>query len=171
MKKNKILTGILLVAFMVVGVGFAAITKNLEVSGSATATVDDKNFVVVFTAVDDSGLATIDSNDAKKATITITSGFTKAGDTKTVKLTVTNKSTEATKLNAVLATPSTTNSNTTYFTVTASWGATTTIAPQATAELSVVITLIKTPDNADAAVDTYKSTFTVSFTATAQAQA
>lgn len=170
MKKNKILTGILLVAFMVVGVGFAAITKNLEVNGTATANVNDDNFVVEFTSVDESGLATIDSSDAKKATITISSGFTKAGDTKTVKLTVTNKSETATKLNASLATPTITNDNETYFTVTASWSSTT-VAPQATSELSVVITLIKTPDDSTAAENTYKSTFKVAFTATAQAQA
>lgn len=169
MKRNKILTGILLVAFMIIGVGFAVITSTLEIDGSVTSTVSDSTFVVKFTEVDDTSVATINSSDPKTATITI-SNWTKAGDTKTVKFTVTNASETATKLNAELGTPTITNSNETYYTVSATWGDTTTIAPGATAELSVTVTLIKTPIDADAEANAYKSTFKVSFNATAVQQ-
>ena len=148
--KKKIIVGALVMALVVVSVGYAAITTiNLNITGTATATPDTTNFKVEFTGtpdVSDSSKVTaeIDATDKKKATINV-SGLKAKNDFETVTYTVKNLSAD---LSASLAATVTKNTNEEYFkvepTITAA-----TIGASNTAELTVKVTLIKTPIEAD----------------------
>ena len=110
-----------LVAIVVLGVGYAAISAvNLIINGNATASVDQNNFKVHFTQAQAisgstgvSGTSTIDSQDDTKATFDVT-GLTKVGDYAEAVYTVRNDS------NGIGAeiTLNLTSSNTEYFKVT-----------------------------------------------------
>ena len=88
-----------LVAIVVLGVGYAAISSvNLIINGNATASVDQNNFKVHFTQAQAisgstgvSGTSTIDSQDDTKATFDVT-GLTKVGDYAEAVYTVRNDS-------------------------------------------------------------------------------
>ena len=88
-----------LVAIVVLGVGYAAISAvNLIVNGNATASVDQNNFKVHFTQAQAisgstgvSGTSTIDSQDDTTATFDVT-GLTKVGDYAEAVYTVRNDS-------------------------------------------------------------------------------
>ena len=77
----------ILIAIVVLGVGYAAISSvNLIINGNATARVDQNNFKVHFTQAQAisgstgvSGTSTIDLQDDTKATFDVT-GLTKVGD-------------------------------------------------------------------------------------------
>ena len=158
-KKRTFLVVALLVAALSLAVGYAAITKNLEVTGSASATTNNDNFKVKFTG-------TPTTSDANKVTASITSdlaatinvsGLTTTGDTATATYTIENYSAE---LGADLAVGSITNGNSEYFEVTASLGATS-IAAGAKTTLTVTVKLLKTP------VENQTTDITVPVTATA----
>ena len=160
-KKRTFLVVALLVAALSLAVGYAAITKNLEVTGSASATTNNDNFKVKFTG-------TPTTSDANKVTASITSdlaatinvsGLTTTGDTATATYTIENYSAE---LGADLAVGSITNGNSEYFEVTASLGATS-IAAGAKTTLTVTVKLLKTP------VENQTTDITVPVTATATA--
>ena len=88
-----------LVAIVVLGVGYAAISAvNLIINGNATASVDQNNFKVHFTQAQSitgstgaSGTSTIDSQDDTKAMFDVT-GLTKVGDYAEAVYTVRNDS-------------------------------------------------------------------------------
>ena len=160
-KKRTFLVVALLVAALSLAVGYAAITKNLAVTGSASATTNNDNFKVRFTG-------TPETSDANKVTASITSdlaatinvsGLTTTGDTATATYTIENYSAE---LGADLAVGSITNGNSEYFEVTASLGATS-IAAGAKTTLTVTVKLLKTP------VENQTTDITVPVTATATA--
>ena len=160
-QKRTFLVVALLVAALSLAVGYAAITKNLAVTGSASATTNDDNFKVKFTG-------TPTTSDANKVTASITSdlaatinvsGLTTTGDTATATYTIENFSAE---LGASLAVKTIENSNSEYFEVTASL-ANSAIAKGATTTLTVTVKLLKTP------VDKQTTTITVPVTATATA--
>ena len=84
---NKIITAIVIVAVILIGVGYAGLSNiTLKVEGTATAEANTANFVVAFTGTPNAEVtsavpavgvtakatATIDSNDSTKATINIT---------------------------------------------------------------------------------------------------
>lgn len=160
-KKRTFLVVALLVAVLSLAVGYAAITENLKVTGSASATTDDNNFKVRFTG-------TPTTSDGSKVTATITndlaatidvSGLTTTGDTVTATYTIENYSAE---LGASLAVGTIENSNKDYFKVTASL-AKTAIAKGETTTLTITVELLKTP------VDDQTTSITVPVTATATA--
>ncbi|MGN1371725.1 MAG: hypothetical protein ACI4XM_05590 [Candidatus Coprovivens sp.] len=142
-KKRTFLVVALLVAALTLAVGYSAITKNLEVTGSASATTDDSNFKVRFTgtpATSDADKVTASITSELAATIDV-SGLTTTGDTVTATYTIENYSSE---LGAALAVGAITNNNSEYFEVTASLGAAS-IAAGATTTLTVTVKLVKTP--------------------------
>ena len=158
-KKRTFLVVALLVAALSLAVGYAAITKNLEVTGSASATTNDDNFKVRFTG-------TPETSDGSKVTAKVTgelaatinvSDLTTTGDTVTATYEIENYSAE---LGASLAVGTIENSNKDYFEVTASLGAAS-IAAGAKTTLTVTVKLLKTP------VENQTTDITVPVTATA----
>ena len=99
MRGNKkiIVGGVLLIAIVLVAVGFAAIgSKTLTISGNTTATPNSANFSVKFTGTPTTGgagttTATINGQDQLKATMNVT-GLTAKGDVATATYTISNES-------------------------------------------------------------------------------
>lgn len=155
---NKIIATIVIVAILIIGVGYAAISNiTLNVDGNATAVGNQANFVVGFTGTptttittvvtptDDvkaTASATIDANDATQATINVTN-LTAKGDTVVATYTVKNSSKD---LAAELST-ATTSTNTDY-TVTSELDKNY-IKPNEVAIVTVTIVLDKTPITKD----------------------
>ena len=110
-----------LVAIVVLGVGYAAISAvNLIINGNATASVNQNNFKVHFTqaqaisgSTGASGTSAIDSQDDTKAMFDVT-GLTKEGDYAEAVYTVKN---DSNGIGAAISL-SVTNSNSEYFKVT-----------------------------------------------------
>ena len=172
MKKNKTLLGVaLLIAVLVLGIGYALDTKDLQVGGDVTVATDDANFVVEFTHAEDDNAtandATIDASDAKLADFTVTS-LTAVGDKAKATYTITNNSNVG--INAeILEATATETSNGDYFAVTPTLKYSDDdkiLEVGETATLEVLVELTKAP--VDAAVT---GTFTVDFTATPKAAA
>lgn len=168
MKKNKnsILGIIVLVAIILVGIAYAAITTNLTVSGSTSVKGDSSNFtnnVIFASATASSGsTASIDTSDKHKITFT-TAELKAVGDEATLTYTIKNESNYGASISAVTCTSSDT-SFATYVTATPSRSTTLTLAKGATSSSETVkIKMIKTY-----AQTTVKSmTFTCTMTATA----
>ena len=154
---SKIIAAIVIVAVLMLGIGYAAITNiTLNIEGNAAAVGNQANFVVGFTgtptakittAVTPTGVtptatATIDTNDSTQATINVTN-LTAKGDTVVATYTVKNSSAD---LAAELST-STTSTNTDY-TVTSKLDKNY-IKPNEVATVTVTIVLDKTPINAN----------------------
>ncbi len=156
MKKK---TGIIaiLVAILLLGVGYAAISNiTLNVNNSsATVSPDQQNFVVKYDVVGNfsysgnpSGSSvTLSRTSDTAATFTVT-GLTKQGDSVTITYPIINASPT---LDASLAVPTVTNDNTTYFSVTpvAPASATTLAANGGTTNLTLQVEVIKTPTTTD----------------------
>ena len=160
-KKRTFLVVALLVAVLSLAVGYAAITKNLAVTGSASATTQDDNFKVRFTGTPtttDGSKVTATITNELAATINVT-GLTTTGDTVTATYTIENYSAE---LGANLEVGSITNGNSEYFEVTATLGADS-IAAGANTTLTVTVKLLKTP------VENQTASITVPVTADATA--
>ena len=147
----------IIVAILVLGVGYAAISNiNLNVTGStATVSPDQANFVVKYDALNTftysgnptGSTVTLTRTDDTTATFTVT-GLTKKGDKVTITYPIVN---ESPTLAASLAAPTITNDNSTYFSVTStSPAANTELAENGgTANLVLVVEVIKTPAAAD----------------------
>ena len=164
MKKKGLITMLLVCLIALVGIGYAAISKELIINGTANATVDNENFSVVFD--DDAEVvqkncvaADTKVNDDATATITVDgTKLTKTGDTATATFTIKNTSAElGASLSAVISGNVTTDE---YFTVTHSF-AQTSIAKGASTTITVTIKLDKTP------IENVTGTFKVTITATA----
>ncbi len=148
---------VILVAILVLGVGYAAISNvTLVVDGNATATADPNNFVVKFdqqstfsapTKVPTTATVTQRRIDDTHATYSIT-GFTKAGETVTMDFPIVN---ESDTLNASLSAEVTTHNNDEYFTVSQELSSPT-AAAGGSSTLSVTITVNKTPITQDETV-------------------
>lgn len=166
MKKNNLIKISVLVAIILVGVAYAAITSTLTVSGSSSINGDSTNFTnnVIFASASAStgSTATIDSSD--KHIITFTTSELKAvGDTATLTYTIKNESNYGASISAVTCTSSDT-SFATYVTATPSRSTTLALAKGATsASETVTIRMIKTY----AQTSVKSMTFTCSMTATA----
>jgi len=143
----------ILIAIVVLGVGYAAITNiTLNVNNStATANADQANFVVKFDTIDTfeysgnptGSTVTLARTDDTNATFTI-EGLTKQGDSVTITYPIVN---ESETLKAALAEPTIVNDNSEYFSVEA-------VSPTPGAELAVdggtanlvlEVVVIKTP--------------------------
>ena len=155
---NKVIIASMLVAIMLIGVGYALIQNiTLNITGSATANPNDANFGVKFaetTEVSDASKVTAAITNDTNATINVV-GLTSAGETVTATYTVQNTSTD---LSADLSVE-TTNDNTEYFEITSQLGKTSIVAGEATT-LTVTVELLKTP-----IVATEKATMGIQLTA------
>ena len=150
-------TGILgiLIAIVVIGIGYAAITAvPLVINGTGTISPDQSNFNVVYTACVETSKSpntvttTCSASNTTTATFAV-SDMTKAGDTATITFTVTNNSTDL-KADLTKAATYITNSNTEYFEVTETTFTETTLNPGATTTQVVTVRALKTPvGNAD----------------------
>ncbi len=140
---------VLLIAVLLVAIGYAAITAvPLNINGSAQATPEQTNFTVKFSGtptVSDSSkvVAEINQQDQLKATINV-SKLTAKGDTATATYTIANTSAD---LSAVLS-ATTSNTNDEFFRVTQNI-AKGTVAARDTTTITVTVELIKTPITQD----------------------
>ena len=142
---NKVVGGILLLAIILVAVGYAAITNvTLNINGTAKSGVNQSNFVVEFIGTPITGgkgttTATINASKKTEGTVEV-SGLTAKGDTATATYTVKNQSQD---LSADL-TAEATSSNEKYFETICTVEKTTLKAQEETT-LTVTIKLLKTP--------------------------
>ena len=163
MKKNKTLLGVaLLIAVLMLGIGYALSTTTLKVGGTVTVDPEQTNFVVKFTAAEDNNAdaneATI--GDGTNATFTVTS-LKAVGDTAVATYTVTNNSAVGINAKIAAATVVKETENSEYYTATAAFAdGTDVLAKGESATLTVTVKLDKAP------VDAITGKFTVSFTAT-----
>ena len=141
----KIIGGVLVLAIILVGIAYAAITNTeLNISGTGKAEGSQSNFVVEFigtptTSGDGTIVATIDEKVKTNGTITVTK-LTTRGETATAKYTVKNKSAE---LSADLKAEATCT-NDDYFEVICSLDKTTLKAQEETI-LTVSVKMLRTP--------------------------
>lgn len=151
-KKNTFIVVTLLIAVLVLGVGYAAATQNLLINGTATGTQSDENFNVIFSAATpDSANATaeIDASDSTSRTATMTVQLSKVGDKGSATFTVKNAS--AAGVSAQLAAGNLTITDdkgatysSDYFDIVTTWPSTeVTLAPNETQEFTVTVTLKK----------------------------
>ena len=142
-KTNKIIVTVLIIAFLLLGIGYAAIQNiTLNIEGTATADPSQSNFSVKFTGtpkVSDSTYVTAGITDDINATISV-NGLTQKGQTVSAEYTVQNVSTD---ISADLSV-ATTNSNTEYFTLKSELAKTSLTAGEATT-VKVTVELTKTP--------------------------
>lgn len=162
MKKRKTaLLAFLLLATVGLGVGYAALSDELSITGTANASAKDANFdidLALNSGSSHSGKATVTvaADDADTATITLDgSKFQTKGDAVTVTFDVTNNSlsddlTAYLSANVYKGDTGTTAWTSEYFTIDATLGSTS-IAVEGTTTLTVTVTLIKTPTAAVAA--------------------
>lgn len=150
MKSKKTILGIvLLIAILLLGIGYAAISGiTLKIGGTADATANTDNFIVKFTSATagtNCTLAEISSSDTTGRTATMNvSGLKSAEDTATATFVVTNESPD---LNAVLAvtTETMTGDAADYFDVKATIADnTTSVEPNGTRTVTVTVTLKQT---------------------------
>ena len=154
-KRRSTIIALLLVAALALGIGYAALTDDLFVTGSADISVDKAEDAfgadVYFTKAiisADKGTATIGVDEhneaADKVTIAVADGVLGGkGDSVVCALEISNVG----DLDANVTLDSIVESNAEYFDVTTSWGSTTsqTVAAGATVDLVVTITVLKTP--------------------------
>ena len=102
-KKNTFLGVALLIAVLVLGIGYALTINGLKVTGTATAKEDGSNFNVIFTAADtddDTVNAEIDASDAQNKTAIMDVTLGKVGESVSAWFTIEN--TSANGITAVL---------------------------------------------------------------------
>ena len=166
MKKNKTLLGVaLLIAVLMLGVGYALNTKPLSLTGTATAKPTDANFVVQFSSASASNgadVAEVDATDKTKATFTVTS-LTAVGETAVGTFKIKNLSNAGiyAKITAGKL-PETDDGD--YFEVTTALTENENVAVNGEATYTVTVKLIKAPVAGDAV-----GQFSVGFTAEALA--
>lgn len=162
MKKRKSFVSLaLLVAVLILGVGYAINSIDLKVNGDVSISADDSNFTVEFTeatVTGDGNTATI--GDKTTATLDVKSLKT-VGDTITATYTITNKSKAGVSASLTEPTVAYTEGGTAngYYEATAALGTTNAIAPNGTTTLTVTVKLVKAP------LDDVTGKFTVSFKA------
>ena len=160
---NKVVEGVVLLAIILVAVGYAAITNvTLNINGTAKSEASQSNFVVEFTGTPTTGgkgttTATINESKRTEGTIEV-SGLSAKGDTATATYTVKNNSQD---LSADL-TAEATSSNEKYFETICTVEKTTLKAQEETS-LTITIKLLKTP--IDETKEDLKSNIGVSITA------
>ena len=144
-RKTKGIGGVLLVAVLLVAIGYAAIAKiGLNIDGTAKSKADQSNFVVEMigtptTSGDGTIVATINESKRTEGTMNV-SGLTAKGETAIAVYTVKNKSQD---LSADL-TVNATSTNEEYFEVISNLDKTTLKAEEETT-LTVTVKLLKTP--------------------------
>lgn len=160
MKNRKtILVAFMLVACMVIGVGYANVATHLNIQGGATVSVDGAQSAfatnIAFTAVDTGNEAnaklfgTASIGDGKTADFSVT-GLTAGGTSAELIYTISNTGDLA--ANVEVDATNTTNNNEDYFEVETEWvdGDETLEASGGTAKIKVIITLKQTPASSTA---------------------
>jgi len=170
-KRVFMLLGIVLAVFTL-GLAYAAISANLEITGNVTGTFDSNNFQVKFTDVTDvtgtngvnvSGSTAEIASDPTIGTFSFT-GFTKIGQTQSATWTISNAN-EA-ELYALIEITTATEVNSEYFKATCNL-ADAAIAPNGTTTVTVTVECIKTPEgNVSSGEMTFGITATSSHTGT-----
>jgi uncharacterized protein YxeA len=93
-KRRTLIISLLLVAALALGIGYAALSRELVIGSTANLTHKNDNFTIEFTsAATDNTPASTAEYSATAASYTIT-GFNKQGDTATFTYTVENKTTD-----------------------------------------------------------------------------
>ena len=164
------LLGIVL-AVLALGLAYAAVSSNLEITGSATGNFDPSNFQVIFSEVTEvtgtngvntsGSTATIDSTDPTKGTFSF-NGFTTKGQTQSATWTISNENDA--QLSAYIETITESEINREYFRVTCEL-ADDAIAANEETTVTVKAECIKTPDEETV----YGGEFVFSFEATSLA--
>ena len=171
MKKRRIFVfGFLLIATLLIGVGYAAVSKHLQISGISSVTaLTSADFDVVFVAANDAADTTsesgvkvasnsIQSSDGHVVILSL-SDFKELNDTITLTYDV-QYTVKEDGINAELTEPScgfVSEANGSFFNVQCSFDDSTLTAADDTSTLTVTITLVKVPTD-DLTVD-YKITF------------
>lgn len=149
--KKTVVVAFLLAAVMLLGVGYAALTDVLDITGSAdvnqSAAEEAFNEDIYFSeakANQDGNTASVNGDNKDKASFTANT-LKGAGDTATFTFTITNDgdvaATVTPTLNATLG-----NTNPTYFEITSDWdGATKDLAAKGEITYTVTVKLLKTP--------------------------
>ena len=165
MKNRKIvLVAFLLVAMMLLGVGYAALTDVLDITGSAdinqSAAEAEFDLDVHFTAAvanDAGNTASVNSDNNDKASFS-TKNLASKDDTATFTFTLTNES----DLDAVVTPSISSNTKTEYFGLSSDWaGQPQTLAAGETKTYTVTVTLLATP------TETISGSFIIELTAVA----
>lgn len=172
--RRAIIVIFMLCACLLVGVGYAALTDVLDITGSGTVTranalnsfMEDVYFSNVSTSADGGYTASINADNNNKASFTVN---TLAGqdDSETISFTITNES----DLDAEVTIRSSSNSNDAFFGVTYSIGGvalSTTDGIELSAGGSVVVdvtvTLLQTPNLSEGEVETFSTTIELNVT-------
>ena len=169
MKKKKSFVALaLVVAVLVLGVGYALNTIDLKVNGDITVSPDDSNFDVNFTDAKITTTGTLtgktdtaDKGNGKTATLSVKTLKT-VGEKVVAEYTITNNSKAG--INATLSNPTATQTDDDakdYYTVTATLADANPIAPNGTKKLTVTVELVKAP------LEEVTGNFTVTFNASA----
>ena len=149
MKNKKTFVGIaLLIVVLVLGIAYAAITNTLTIDVTATASIDTDNFNVVFTgettpSATTDGVTATATEGTRNAELNVT-GLTTKDQFKTAKFKIRNDSDELkAKVNVVAESK---DQNDTFFKVEATVDSPETeLAPGDETEVTVKVTLLKTP--------------------------
>ena len=167
-KKKSFIALALVVAVLVLGVGYALTTIDLKVNGDITVSPDDSNFDVNFTDASITTTGTLtgktdtaDKGNGKTATLSVKTLKT-VGEKVVAEYTITNNSKAG--INATLSNPTATQTDDTakdYYTVTATLADANPIAPNGTKKLTVTVELVKAP------LEEVTGNFTVTFNASA----
>ena len=155
MKNRKIVViAFLVVASLLLGIGYAALTDTLDITGSADVNVSDleKEYEedIYFSAAvanETGNTASVNSDNNDKASFSA-KALVKKGDVATFTFTIQNDSAHTVsvqpKLNA-----SSGNTNPEYFSIVSDWdGAAKTIAPNGEITYTLTVTLLKDPTEA-----------------------
>ena len=158
-KRRTTIIALLLVAALALGIGYANLTDQLKITGSATIDKDDaaesfKADIYFSKAISgEKATAAIDSGNNNLATMTVTEGALKeVGDEAVATFTIKSES----DLAVTVTNPTTDNGCITYgaaemknyFEVTTNWAADHTLTPSATGattDITVTVKMIKTP--------------------------
>ena len=162
--RKRVVVAFLLVAVMLMSVGYAALTDVLDITGSAdvnkSAAEDAYNADIYFTAAvanQTGNTASVNSDNNDKASFTANT-LQGAGDTATFTFTITNDG----DLDAIVTPSISSNTNETYFSVSSDWnGQPKTLAAGQTLTYTVTVTLKETP------TDTISGSFIIELTAVA----
>jgi len=162
MKSNKALLLLsVIVAVLVLGIAYAAVSANFTVNGTASAAPNADNFKVAFVPVTETtttqGNAVIKYSATEKTADFTVTGLSTANDTATISYTIKNSSTD---IDALLAGVNVNNTNTEYFEVTATELTDARVKAGAQTVLTITVKLKK-----NVAIDV-NTKVTVTFTAT-----
>ena len=156
-KRRTLVISLLLVAALALGIGYAALTDELHITGSANIAESDaqnafQEDVYFSKAISGEKADAAVSGDNNYATMTVKDGALKeVGDEAVATFTIKSDSDLAvTVTNPTVAAGLITNSNSEYFQVTTNWATDHEIDPYGTTDITVTVKLIKTPDTTQA---------------------